>query len=69
MFFDELGPDNVFVARYTGPPQCNGSVKERKRRPILPEYSEIIKRTAGVRSGCRDQSVSAERSGRTGDLG
>src|SRR5277367_5737643 len=47
VFFDELGPDNVFVARYTGPPQGGGSVKERKRRPILPEYADIIKRTAG----------------------
>src|SRR5277367_6527639 len=47
VFFDELGPDNVFVSRFSGPPQSNGPVKERKRRAILPEYAETIKRTAG----------------------
>jgi putative ABC transport system permease protein len=47
IFFDELGPDNVFVSRFTGPPQGGGPLRERKRRPILPEYSETIKRTAG----------------------
>ncbi len=46
-FFDELGPDNVFIARFSGPPQSNGSPKERKRRPLLPEYGEIVRRTSG----------------------
>jgi putative ABC transport system permease protein len=47
IFFDELGPDNVFISRFSGPPQGNGPVKERRRRPLLPEYAETIKRTAG----------------------
>ncbi len=47
IFFDELGPDNVFVSRFSGPPQSNGSPKERKRRPLNPEWVETIKRTAG----------------------
>src|ERR1700712_1662156 len=47
VFFDELGPDNVFVSRFSGPPQSNGSPKERKRRPLRPEWIETIKSTAG----------------------
>jgi putative ABC transport system permease protein len=47
VFFDELGPDNVFVGRFSGAPQGNGPLKERKRRPLLPEYADIIKRTSG----------------------
>jgi len=42
-FFEELGPDNVFVSRFSGPPDSNGSEKERKRRPILPEYAEMLR--------------------------
>jgi putative ABC transport system permease protein len=47
VFFDELGPDNVFVSRFSGAPQGGGPAKERKRRPILPEYAAVIKQTAG----------------------
>lgn len=47
VFFDELGPDNVFISKVSGPPQGNGNLKERKRRAILPEYVDVIKRTAG----------------------
>lgn len=46
-FFEELGPDNVFVSRFSGAPQSNGSLKERKRKPIRPEWIETIRTTAG----------------------
>jgi putative ABC transport system permease protein len=43
-FFNQLGPDNIFVSRNSGGPGDGGSVKERKRRPILPEYADVIRR-------------------------
>src|SRR5487761_2694127 len=47
-FFQELGPDNVFVYRFDGDPSSSrGPQKQMKRRPIKPEYAEQIKRFAG----------------------
>jgi putative ABC transport system permease protein len=47
-FFQELGPDNIFVYRFSGDPsQSRGSQKEQKRRPLRPEYAEQIRRFAG----------------------
>jgi putative ABC transport system permease protein len=43
-FFEELGPDNIFLARYSGDPNSQGTPKERKRRPIQPEMAEAIRR-------------------------
>ena len=43
-FFNELGPDNIFVSKNSGGPGDGGTIKERKRRPILPEYADIIRR-------------------------
>jgi putative ABC transport system permease protein len=43
-FFDELGPDNVFVYKTSGDPQSNGNQKERRRRPLHVEYADILKR-------------------------
>jgi putative ABC transport system permease protein len=43
-FFEELGPDNVFLFKTGGDPGSNGTEKERKRRPIKPEYAEQIRR-------------------------
>ena len=43
-FFQELGPDNVFVYKTSGPPLADGSPKERRRRPIHPEWAEAIRR-------------------------
>lgn len=44
-FFDELGPDNVFVFKTSGNPSQNFEIpKERKRRPIKPEYADAIRR-------------------------
>ena len=45
VFFDELGPDNIFVQRYSsGGADGNGPPKERHRRPIRPEYADAIGR-------------------------
>ena len=43
-FFEEFGPNTVFVKRFSGDPSSQGSPKERKRRPIKPEYGDYIKR-------------------------
>ena len=44
-FFEEFGPDNIFVARVGGDPSGgNARPKELKRRPIDPAYAEQIKR-------------------------
>jgi putative ABC transport system permease protein len=44
-FFDELGPDNVFVFKTSGDPSQNfATVKERKRRAIKPEYADVVRR-------------------------
>jgi putative ABC transport system permease protein len=46
-FFDELGPDNVFIYKTSGDPSSEfASIKERKRKPIRKEYADIIARTA-----------------------
>jgi putative ABC transport system permease protein len=46
-FFDELGPDNVFIYKTSGDPHQNfASPKERKRKAIKPEYGDLIKRFA-----------------------
>jgi putative ABC transport system permease protein len=45
-FFRELGPDNIFVMRTTGPP--DGSMappKERKRALLKPEYADFIRQS------------------------
>lgn len=45
VFFQELGPDNIFLFRTSGDPsQDNRIPKEAKRRPLKPEYAEQIKR-------------------------
>ncbi len=43
-FFQEFGPDNIFVARVSGDPSGqNARPKELKRRPIRPEYAAYLK--------------------------
>src|SRR5690348_3941080 len=45
VFFEELGPDNIFVQRFSGGgPDGGGPPKERHRRPIRPEYADAINR-------------------------
>src|SRR6185312_1753296 len=46
-FFDELGPDNIFLYKTSGDPSSDfAPVKERKRRPIKKDYADIIARSA-----------------------
>ena len=48
VFFEELGPDNVFVFKTSGNPADNGnSPKERRRAPLRLAYADTIARTAG----------------------
>src|SRR6266478_884605 len=42
-FFEEFGPDNIFVFKTSGNPDFEPP-KERKRRAMRPEYAEQIKR-------------------------
>ena len=42
-FFRELGPDNIFVYKTSGDPSQEPP-KERKRRPMKPEYADLIRR-------------------------
>ena len=44
VFFEEFGPDNIFISRVSGDPNGQGLPKERKRRPLQPEYGEIIEK-------------------------
>ncbi len=47
VFFEELGPDNIFLYRTAGDPGRPREMmtpKEAKRKPIRPEYAEYIKR-------------------------
>ena len=45
VFFQELGPDNIFVYRNLRRPQPGSAdPKEQKRRPLKPEYADYVKR-------------------------
>src|SRR5262249_5705611 len=43
VFFQELGPDNIFVFKTSGDPSQE-PLKERKRRPMRPEYVDALRR-------------------------
>ncbi len=43
-FFEEFGPNSIFVARVSGDPSGRGAApKELKRRPLTPEDAEYLK--------------------------
>jgi putative ABC transport system permease protein len=43
-FFQEFGPDNIFIAKVSGDPSGGGArPKELKRKPIRAEYAEYLK--------------------------
>lgn len=42
-FFQELGPDNIFLYKTSGDPSQE-PLKERKRRPMKPEYADLLRR-------------------------
>ena len=45
VFFEELGPDNIFIQQYSGGgPDGGGPPKERHRKPVRPEYADAITR-------------------------
>ncbi len=45
-FFQEFGPDSVFVSRLSGDPSGQGApAKERKRKKIEPAYADYLKLT------------------------
>src|SRR5574340_396339 len=44
-FFEELGPDNIFLYKTSGDPNAmRVPEKEQRRRPIRPEYADSIRR-------------------------
>jgi putative ABC transport system permease protein len=43
-FFQQLGPDNIFLFKSSGDPGMDPPQKERKRRAMKPEYAEYLKR-------------------------
>src|SRR5512133_3732499 len=45
-FFQELGPDNIFLFKTSGNPDFEPP-KERKRRALQPEYADTIRRWCG----------------------
>ena len=46
-FFQDFGPDNMFINRVSGDPSGRfARPKELKRKPIIPEYAALIKRFA-----------------------
>jgi len=55
-FFQEFGPDNIFIARVSGDPSGQGArPKELKRKPLRPEYADYLK---GVVRSINDVGVS-----------
>jgi putative ABC transport system permease protein len=46
VFFQEFGPDNIFVTRFSGDPSARPKQKELRRKPIRPEYAEFVRRLA-----------------------
>src|SRR5580692_4337355 len=44
-FFQDLGPDNIFLFKSSGDPsQEPRNAKERQRRPLKPEFADLIKK-------------------------
>jgi putative ABC transport system permease protein len=43
-FFQQLGPDNIFLFKSSGDPGMDPPQKERKRRAMKPEYADYLKR-------------------------
>src|SRR5947209_12165331 len=43
-FFKQFGPNNIFVSKVSGDPSGeNAPPKERRRRPLRPEYVEYLR--------------------------
>jgi ABC-type lipoprotein release transport system permease subunit len=62
-FFQEFGPDNIFIAKASGDPECAGArPKERKRKPSGASMRSIIKSV--VRSDVEEVSTTTVHSAR-----
>jgi putative ABC transport system permease protein len=45
VFFQEMGPDNIFIFKTSGDPSRDtNNIKERQRRPLKPEFVDYLKR-------------------------
>ena len=63
-FFSEFGPDSIFLNRFDRDPSAPGSLKELRRKPILPEYAAYIKSSVrAVEDVSLQLFVSSETSG------
>ena len=47
-FFEEFGPNNIFIQRFGNDPNSQPTYKERKRRPVGPEYAEYIRNSVAA---------------------
>ena len=45
-FFEEFGPNSIFISRFSGDPNSGGTPKEQKRRPIKATYADFIEQTS-----------------------
>jgi putative ABC transport system permease protein len=63
-FFEEFGPDNIFLNRFDGDPSSPGTLKEQRRKPIDPEYAVLIKQSVrAVQDVCVELFVTSETAG------
>ena len=58
-FFQEMGPDNIFLFKSSGDPSQDArNAKERQRRPLKPEFADyseaLVFFGAGSRFGTRN---------------
>jgi putative ABC transport system permease protein len=44
VFFEEFGPDNIFISRQSGDPNQPPRQKEARRKPIQPAYAGFVQR-------------------------
>lgn len=44
VFFEEFGPDNVFISKVSGDPNSGGNRRERLRKDLDPDYADLLKR-------------------------
>ena len=43
-FFKQFGPNSIYVSRFSGDPSGqNSPPKERRRKPIKPEYADYLR--------------------------
>ena len=62
-FFNELGPGQRLhlEEQRQSPATSSEPVKERKRRPMLPEYADVIRRFSSTVAGRRARAIHSSR--------